>query len=49
MNTSRKNLIEHLKELLSDEFNPNEIMYKSKKELILYFIDLAYHYKINSK
>lgn len=43
----RKYLIENLEDLLSDEFEPKEIMYKRKKELIEMIISAAYYYKHN--
>lgn len=41
----RRELIEHLEELLSDEFDSSELVYLTKKELIKIIINTAKYYK----
>ena len=42
---NRKKLISDLKHLQSDEFEPIEAMYLTKKEIVKQIIDCAYYYK----
>tara|TARA_R110000796_G_scaffold232272_2_gene350472 strand:+ start:416 stop:556 length:141 start_codon:yes stop_codon:yes gene_type:complete len=42
---NRKELLQELKELQSDEFEPKEAMYLTKKEIIKQIIECAYYYK----
>lgn len=41
----REYLINELEELQSDEFNPSEVMYLTKKEIIIQIIASAHYYK----
>jgi len=41
----RQKLINELKELLSDEFDPSELVYLNKKQLIKILISTAKFYK----
>ena len=41
----REHLISELIELQSDEFEPKEAMYLTKKEIIKQIIELAHYYK----
>ena len=41
----REHLISELIELQSDEFNPTDIMYLNKKELVSAIIECAHYYK----
>ena len=52
MNTNkltRKFLVEQLAELLSDEFDANEIVYETDEEIIIRIIEAAKFYKYNSE
>ena len=42
---NRKELLQELIELQSDEFNSKEAMYLTKKEIIKKIIECAYYYK----
>ena len=44
-NLSRRHLVQTLEELLSDEFEPNEIMYQTEQELMSRVIEAAFYYK----
>jgi hypothetical protein len=44
-NMKRRELIEELEELLSDEFDSSELVYLTKKELIRILISTAKFYK----
>jgi hypothetical protein len=41
----RKELVEHLKNLLSDEFDSRELVYYTDEELITAIINTAYFYQ----
>ena len=45
----RRELIEHLEELLSDEFDSSELVYLTKKELIKILINTAKYYKYENE
>ena len=42
---NRKELLQELIELQSDEFNSKEAMYLTKKQIIIKIIQCAYYYK----
>ena len=42
---TRKELVEHLEELLSDEFDSSELVYETDEQLIKRIIDAAFWYK----
>ena len=42
---SRTDLVEALRGLQTDEFNPKEVMYLNKKELVSAIIECANYYK----
>ena len=45
MKIDRKYLINACKELLTDEFDSKDIIYKSNRELVYIIINAAYYYK----
>lgn len=42
---NRRNLIDALIELNTDEFDPNEVIYKDDEELVDMIISCAFYYK----
>lgn len=42
---TRKELVEHLEELLSDEFDSSELVYETDNQLIRRMRDAAFFYK----
>ena len=42
---TREELVVSLEELQSDEFDPREIMFLDKNELVLQIIECAFYYK----
>ena len=42
---TRKELVEHLEDLLTDEFDSSELVYETEEQLVQRIINAAYFYK----